>query len=328
MTNNAVQKSLQVVRKALKDYPNSEIIVTGCASQVEKNKFKNLKKISKIVDNKFKTNPNSYGKNKNFKANNFEFPFIDYLTTKRTRAMLQIQQGCNHRCTFCIIPYGRGDAVSLPFSEISKRVEKILNNGFSEIVLTGVDLTSYGEDLRGNPKLGNILKRLFKLFPNLSRLRLSSIDPAEIDDDLLELFKFEKRLMPYLHLSLQSGDNLILKRMKRRHNREMVLKICNNLRCYRKEITFGADLIVGFPTETEENFKNSMDLISECQISNVHVFPFSPKGGTPAARMPQVKKELINERVFRAKHISENIKKKIMKKRLELKKHFYTSPIV
>ena len=191
--------------------------------------------------------------------------------------MLQIQQGCNHRCTFCIIPYGRGDAVSLPFSEIFKRVEKILSRGFTEIVLTGVDLTSYGEDLEGKPKLGNILKRLFKLFPNLLRLRLSSIDPAEIDEDLLELFKFEKRLMPYLHLSLQSGDNLILKRMKRRHNREMVLSICSNLKSFRKDITFGADLIVGFPTETEENFQNSIDLISECQISNVHIFPFSPK---------------------------------------------------
>ena len=204
--------------------------------------------------------------------------------------MLQIQQGCNHRCTFCIIPYGRGDAVSLPFSEIFKRVEKILSRGFTEIVLTGVDLTSYGEDLEGKPKLGNILKRLFKLFPNLFRLRLSSIDPAEIDEDLLELFKFEKRLMPYLHLSLQSGDNLILKRMKRRHNREMVLSICSNLKSFRKDITFGADLIVGFPTETEENFQNSIDLISECQISNVHIFPFSPKKGTPASKMPQIKK--------------------------------------
>ncbi len=310
VTNNAVQKSLQAVKKALKDYPNSEVIVTGCASQVEKSRFKSLKKISRIIDNKFKTNPNSYVNKKKVKANNFNFPSIDFISTERTRAMLQIQQGCNHRCTFCIIPYGRGNAISLPFSEISKRVEKILKNGFTEIVLTGVDLTSYGEDLKGKPKLGNILKRLFKLFPNLSRLRLSSIDPAEIDEDLFDLFKFEKRLMPYLHLSLQSGDNLILKRMKRRHNREMVLGICNNLKSFRKNITFGADLIVGFPTETEEHFQNSMNLISKCQISNVHIFPFSPKEGTPAAKMPQVKKELINERVLIAKRFSENIKKK------------------
>ena len=316
VTNNAVQKSMQAVKKALKDYPSSEVIVTGCASQIEKNRFKNLKNISKIVDNKFKTNPYSYTKNKKVKEENFTFPSIDFLSTDRTRAMLQIQQGCNHRCTFCIIPYGRGDAVSLPFSEIFKRVEKILSRGFTEIVLTGVDLTSYGEDLEGKPKLGNILKRLFKLFPNLLRLRLSSIDPAEIDEDLLDLFKFEKRLMPYLHLSLQSGDNLILKRMKRRHNREMVLSICSNLKSFRKDITFGADLIVGFPTETEENFQNSIDLISECQISNVHIFPFSPKKGTPASKMPQIKKELINKRVQIAKNFSENIKKKIMETKI------------
>ncbi|MBD22158.1 MAG: tRNA (N(6)-L-threonylcarbamoyladenosine(37)-C(2))-methylthiotransferase MtaB [Alphaproteobacteria bacterium] len=322
VTNNAVQKSLQAVKKALKDYPNSEVIVTGCASQVEKSRFKSLKKISRIIDNKFKTNPNSYVNKKKVKANNFNFPSIDFISTERTRAMLQIQQGCNHRCTFCIIPYGRGNAISLPFSEISKRVEKILKNGFTEIVLTGVDLTSYGEDLKGKPKLGNILKRLFKLFPNLSRLRLSSIDPAEIDEDLFDLFKFEKRLMPYLHLSLQSGDNLILKRMKRRHNREMVLGICNNLKSFRKNITFGADLIVGFPTETEEHFQNSMNLISKCQISNVHIFPFSPKEGTPAAKMPQVKKELINERVLIAKRFSENIKKKIMQNKIGMKETF------
>ena len=322
VTNNAVQKSLQAVKKALKDYPNSEVIVTGCASQVEKSRFKSLKKISRIIDNKFKTNPNSYVNKKKVKANNFNFPSIDFISSERTRAMLQIQQGCNHRCTFCIIPYGRGNAISLPFSEISKRVEKILKNGFTEIVLTGVDLTSYGEDLKGKPKLGNILKRLFKLFPNLSRLRLSSIDPAEIDEDLFDLFKFEKRLMPYLHLSLQSGDNLILKRMKRRHNREMVLGICNNLKSFRKNITFGADLIVGFPTETEEHFQNSMNLISKCQISNVHIFPFSPKEGTPAAKMPQVKKELINERVLIAKRFSENIKKKIMQKKIGMKETF------
>ena len=322
VTNNAVQKSLQAVKKALKDYPDKQIIVTGCASQIEKERFKKLKKISKIVDNKVKTEPNSYISKKQFKLEKFNFPSIDFLSTERTRAMLQIQQGCNHRCTFCIIPYGRGDAVSLPFSEICKRVEKILSSGFNEIVLTGVDLTSYGEDLKEKPKLGNILKRLFKLFPNLSRLRLSSIDPAEIDDDLFDLFKFEKRLMPYLHLSLQSGDNLILKRMKRRHNREMVLNICNKLKFFRKEITFGADLIVGFPTETEENFQNSIDLISECQISNVHIFPFSPKEGTPAAKMPQIKKELINQRVLRAKNFSENIKNQIMRKKIGTKEKF------
>ena len=322
VTNNAVQKSIYAVKKALKDFPNSEVIVTGCASQVEKNRFENLGHISKIVDNKLKTNPSSYVSEGRVHEQTFNFPSIDYLSTQRTRAMLQIQQGCNHRCTFCIIPYGRGDAVSLTFTEISKRVKKILSSGITEIVLTGVDLTSYGEDLKGKPKLGSILKKLFKLFPNLPRLRLSSIDPAEIDRDLLDLFKYERRLMPYLHLSLQSGDNLILKRMKRRHNREMVLNICNNLKSFRKDITFGADLIVGFPTETDENFQNSINLITECQIANVHIFPFSPKEGTPAARMPQIKKKIINERVIKAKNISEKIKENIMKKKVGNKEKF------
>ena len=205
--------------------------------------------------------------------------------------MLQIQQGCDHRCTFCIIPYGRGDSKSLPFDQINKRAERLIESGYSEIVMTGVDLTSYGIDLPGKPKLGNILRRLLNFQPKLRRLRLSSIDPAEIDEDLMDLLLKEKRILPHLHLSLQSGDNLILKRMKRRHNREEVIKLCNDLSLVRSDFTFGADIIVGFPTETNQMFKNTLELVETCEFTNVHIFPYSPKDGTPASKMPQIKED-------------------------------------
>ena len=322
VTNNAVQKSIYAVKKAIKENPNCEIMVTGCASQIEKERFQKIGKVKRIIDNKFKTLPQSYETEEKIIAENFKFPSLEYYSSERTRATLQIQQGCDHRCTFCIIPFGRGDSISLPIGEISKRMEKILKMGFSEIVLTGVDLTSYGEDLPGKPKLGNILKRLFTLHPNLKRLRLSSIDPAEIDDELFDLFFFEKRLMPHLHLSLQSGDNLILKRMKRRHSRETVIEICKRLRSIRKDITFGADLIVGFPTEGKKEFLNSIDLLENCKFSNMHIFPFSPKKGTPAARMPQVEKSIINERAAYARKVFEKILYKQMKDKIGNTKNF------
>ena len=322
VTNNAVQKSIYAVKKAIKENPNCEIMVTGCASQIEKERFQKIDKVKRIIDNKFKTLPQSYETEEKIIAENFKFPSLEYYSSERTRATLQIQQGCDHRCTFCIIPFGRGDSISLPIGEISKRMEKILKMGFSEIVLTGVDLTSYGEDLPGKPKLGNILKRLFTLHPNLKRLRLSSIDPAEIDDELFDLFFFEKRLMPHLHLSLQSGDNLILKRMKRRHSRETVIEICKRLRSIRKDITFGADLIVGFPTEGKKEFLNSIDLLENCKFSNMHIFPFSPKKGTPAARMPQVEKSIINERAAYARKVFKKILYKQMKDKIGNTKNF------
>ena len=322
VTNNAVQKSIYAVKKAIKENPNCEIMVTGCASQIEKERFQKIDKVKRVIDNKFKTLPQSYETEEKIIAENFKFPSLEYHSSERTRATLQIQQGCDHRCTFCIIPFGRGDSISLPIGEISQRMEKILKMGFSEIVLTGVDLTSYGEDLPGKPKLGNILKRLFTLHPNLKRLRLSSIDPAEIDDELFDLFGFEKRLMPHLHLSLQSGDNLILKRMKRRHSRETVIEICKRLRSIRKDITFGADLIVGFPTEGKKEFLNSIDLLENCKFSNMHIFPFSPKKGTPAARMPQVEKSIINERAAYARKVFEKILYKQMKEKIGNTKNF------
>ena len=291
VTNQAVRKSINEVKKASRKFPNYQIYVTGCASQVNEKVFSDLKNVHKIVDNKRKTLPESYTDQEIKEEKDFNFPFLKDFSSSRTRAMLQIQQGCDHRCTFCIIPYGRGDSKSLPFDQINKRAERLIESGYSEIVMTGVDLTSYGVDLPGKPKLGNILRRLLNFQPKLRRLRLSSIDPAEIDDDLMDLLLKEKRILPHLHLSLQSGDNLILKRMKRRHNREEVIKLCHDLRLVRSDFTFGADIIVGFPTETNQMFKNTLELIETCEFTNVHIFPYSPKDGTPASKMPQIKEE-------------------------------------
>ena len=291
VTNQAVRKSINEVKKASRKFPNYQIYVTGCASQVNEKVFSDLKNVHKIVDNKRKTLPESYTDQEIKEEKDFNFPFLKDFSSSRTRAMLQIQQGCDHRCTFCIIPYGRGDSKSLPFDQINKRAERLIESGYSEIVMTGVDLTSYGIDLPGKPKLGNVLRRLLNFQPKLRRLRLSSIDPAEIDDDLMDLLLKEKRILPHLHLSLQSGDNLILKRMKRRHNREEVIKLCNDLSSVRSDFTFGADIIVGFPTETNQMFKNTLELIETCEFTNVHIFPYSPKDGTPASKMPQIKEE-------------------------------------
>ena len=291
VTNQAVRKSINEVKKASRKFPNYQIYVTGCASQVNEKVFSDLKNVHKIVDNKRKTLPESYTDQEIKEEKDFNFPFLKDFSSSRTRAMLQIQQGCDHRCTFCIIPYGRGDSKSLPFDQINKRAERLIESGYSEIVMTGVDLTSYGIDLPGRPKLGNILRRLLNFQPKLRRLRLSSIDPAEIDDDLMDLLLKEKRILPHLHLSLQSGDNLILKRMKRRHNREEVIKLCHDLSLVRSDFTFGADIIVGFPTETNQMFKNTLELIETCEFTNVHIFPYSPKDGTPASKMPQIKEE-------------------------------------
>ena len=307
VTNQAVRKSINEVKKASRRFPNHEIFVTGCASQINKDLFVNLKNVNTIVDNKKKTNPASYSIESNEKNNEFNFPYLQEFSSTRSRAMLQIQKGCDHRCTFCIIPYGRGDSKSLPFEEINSRVSKIIEKGFSEIVFTGVDLTSYGHDLPGKPKLGKILKRLLNFQPKLNRLRLSSIDPAEIDEDLMELLSNDDRILPHIHLSLQSGDNLILKRMKRRHNRSQVIDLCSELKNKRSEFTFGADVIVGFPTETNGMFLNTLNLIKDCDFSNVHVFPFSPKDGTPAARMPQVNEKIKRERVKALRKLSDKI---------------------
>ena len=313
VTNEAVRKSKREIKKAKKKNLNNKIIVTGCASQIDPTSFLNMKEVTKVIDNQSKAHTSLY-KNSftgivdelNDKLKRFPEAISSF--NSKTRALLQIQQGCDHRCTFCIIPFGRGDSISLPIGEIVKRTQKFLSSGYREIIITGVDITSYGNDLPGKPKLGEIMKRLLNILPDLKRLRLSSIDPAEIDDDLMDLIINEKRVLPHIHLSAQSGDDLILKRMKRRHSRTDFLKICNTIKKNRPEMTFGADIITGFPTETEENFSNTYDFIKKSNFSNLHIFPFSPKVGTPAARMPQLRNNIKNERAEKLRKLGEEIR--------------------
>ena len=315
VTNSAVSKSINEIKKASKNFPNSKIIVTGCASQIDKKEFRNLPNVTKIIDNKMKTESKSYSDSENNEFDKYKFPNFNNQISARTRATLQIQQGCDHRCTFCIIPFGRGDAVSLPLGDVNKRLRNIVSSGYKEVTFTGIDLTSYGNDLRGKPNLGNLIKRVLLDNPELMRLRLSSIDPAEIDDELLNLMCYEKRLLPHFHLSIQSGDNLILKRMKRRHNREDVIRVCKNIKKHRREVTFGADLIVGFPTESEVHFNNTLELVKSCSLSNVHIFPFSPKEGTPASRMPQVDEHEKKKRIAKLRIICDEVLQKLMQEK-------------
>ena len=321
VTNNAVQKSKNEIIKAKKKNPKNKIIVTGCASHIDPKSFLKMNEVDEIVDNKFKTQKIFYQdklgdlvNEAKRKSNLFPEPIEKF--SKKTRALLQIQQGCDHRCTFCIIPFGRGDSISLPLSEIVIRAEKFLNAGYQEITITGVDITSYGNDLPGKPKLGEIIKRLLNILPNLNRLRLSSIDPAEIDQDLLDLLINEKKIMPHLHLSVQSGDDMILKRMKRRHNRKELLDLCSYIKMKRPSMTFGADIIVGFPTETHKQFENTYDLIKQCSFSNLHIFPFSPKIGTPANKMPQIEGKTINNRAKKLRNLGSKLKIDFMKKKV------------
>ena len=315
VTNLAVKKSKQIIKKVKKERPNDKILVTGCASQVEKQKFIKMKEVDRVIDNKRKTDENSY----KYDSFSFEseiknklkhFPHIISKLKNKTRALLQIQQGCDHRCTFCIIPFGRGESVSLPIGEIVERANTYIESGYKEIVITGVDITSYGNDLPGKPKLGEIIKRLLAIVPNLKRLRFSSIDPAEMDEDLIDLISNDPRLLPHIHLSVQSGDNMILKRMKRRHSRTDVIEICQKIKKKRESVTFGADFISGFPTESRENHKNTLDLINKCNFTNLHIFPFSPKKGTPASRMPQVEEKIKIIRASQLRELGKSLKLK------------------
>lgn len=302
VTSEAERQLRQAIRKAKRENPNAQIIVTGCAAQVNPTKYSNMEEVDKVLGNEEKVQAKSYSENFDEVAVN------DIMSIKETalqmiegfenkaRAFLQVQNGCNHRCTFCIIPYGRGNSRSVAIGEIVSQVRTLTQNGYNEIVLTGVDVTDYGLDLPGKPTLGQMIKRLLALVPELQRLRLSSIDVAEIDEDLYKLIFEEKRLMPHLHLSLQAGDNMILKRMKRRHNREQVIEFCKLVRLKRPDVTFGADIIAGFPTETEEMFSNSLKIIDEADLIYTHVFPYSEREGTPAARMPSVPKNIRKER--------------------------------
>ena len=302
VTAEAERQARQEIRKARKEFPDSYIMATGCAVELNQKYWNNMPEIDKIIPNKNKLKPSLWGlkpeinKDKAIEEDASHFKSIKNNQLK-TRAFIRIQNGCNHSCTFCIITKARGDSKSVPTGLIISEIRNIIiNNGVEEIILTGVDLTSYGEDLPGKNNLGILVKKILKLIPELKRLRISSLDAAEIDQELLEAFKTEKRLMPHIHLSLQSNDNLILKRMKRRHNSEDAKNLINSLKKARPDILFGADLIAGFPTESEEAFNNTLNSVKKLDLTFLHVFPYSSRSGTPAAKMPQVDKKLIKER--------------------------------
>jgi len=312
VTAEAERQARQAIRRARREHPNARIIVTGCASTLAPDRYAALPEVDLVLDNTAKLKPESYSGLSPHpplaEASGSPSPAVRERVPEakpragegvRARAYLQVQQGCDHRCTFCIIPYARGPSRSVPLDHIIAEARALLAAGYREIVLTGVDLTAYGTDLPEKPTLGQMVRRLLAAIPELPRLRLSSLDPSEVDDDLWDALADEPRLMPHLHLSLQSGDDLILKRMKRRHSRAQAIAAARRAHGLRPDIALGADLIAGFPTETEERFRRTLDIVAECGIAFVHVFPYSPRPGTPAARMPQLDPALVKERAAR-----------------------------
>jgi threonylcarbamoyladenosine tRNA methylthiotransferase MtaB len=324
VTAEAVRQARQAIRKIRRERPQARIIVSGCAAQTEPQSFADMPEVDRVIGNEQKLDAAGWSETQRALASPFSIDVEqkilvnDIMAVKETalhlidgiegrvRAFVQVQNGCNHRCTFCIIPYGRGNSRSVPMGEVVAQVRRLVENGYREVVLTGVDLTSYGENLPGAPKLGRLVKQILKHVPELDRLRLSSIDSVEADADLLESLATEPRLMPHLHLSLQAGDDLVLKRMKRRHLRADAIAFCEQVRRLRPDVVFGADLIAGFPAETEEMFERSLDLVDECGLTHLHVFPFSPRNGTPAARMPQVQRAVAKQRAQRLRHKGES----------------------
>ncbi len=305
VTGEAVRQARQAIRRARRERPEAEIIVTGCAAQIDPQAFAAMPEVSRVVGNAEKMRADAFvGEHARVEVSDImavretASHLIDGFF-ERTRAYVQVQNGCNHRCTFCVIPYGRGNSRSAPAGDVVEQIKRLVGNGCPEVVLTGVDLTSWGSDLPGTPALGALVARILKHAPDLKMLRLSSLDAIEMDAQLFELVTQEPHVAPYLHLSLQHGDDLILKRMKRRHSRAQAIDLCLRLKEARPEIALGADLIAGFPTETEEHFANTLSLIDECQLAFVHAFPFSPRPGTPAARMPQVDRALVKARAAR-----------------------------
>jgi threonylcarbamoyladenosine tRNA methylthiotransferase MtaB len=314
VTSEAVSQARQTIRRLKRENPDRRIIVTGCAAQTEPAMFAAMEEVAQVIGNDIKLRPETWREavppafgldaaervivNDIMSVHETAAHLIDGLDG-RARAFVQVQNGCDHRCTFCIIPFGRGNSRSVAMGAASAQIARLVASGYREVVLTGVDLTSYGADLPGAPKLGTLVRAILDHVPELERLRISSIDSIEADPLLVDLLKHEPRLMPHLHLSLQSGDNLILKRMKRRHTREDAIRFCEDLRRARPDFVFGADLIAGFPTETEAMFANSLGLVEECGLTFLHVFPYSPRPGTPAARMPQLVRPLVKERAAR-----------------------------
>ena len=311
VTSEAVRKAKQEIRKLRRLNPEAALIVTGCAAQVEPETFAAMPEVTRVIGNSEKMKPETWAAMTPDLIGNTEPIMVDDIMSVtetaghlidgfgRHRAYVQVQNGCDHRCTFCIIPYGRGNSRSVPAGVVVDQIKRLVDKGFNEVVLTGVDLTSWGADLPGTPRLGDLVMRILRLVPDLPRLRISSIDSIEADENLMQAIAAEPRLMPHLHLSLQHGDDLILKRMKRRHLRDDAIRFAEEARRLRPEMTFGADIIAGFPTETEAHFENSLKLVEDCGLTFLHVFPFSPRHGTPAARMPQVKGPAMKERAAR-----------------------------
>ena len=310
VTAEAVRKARQDIRKLRRAHPDAKLIVTGCAAQTEPQTFSAMDEVDAVIGNTEKMQASTWaGLAGDFGTEPVQVDDIMSVTETaghlidgfgtRSRAYVQVQNGCDHRCTFCIIPYGRGNSRSVPAGVVVDQIKRLVDRGFHEVVLTGVDLTSWGDDLPAKPRLGDLVLRILKLVPDLPRLRISSIDSIEVDEGLLQAIATEPRLMPHLHLSLQHGDDLILKRMKRRHLRDDAIRFAQQARALRPDMTFGADIIAGFPTETDAHFENSMALVADCDLTWLHVFPYSPRTGTPAARMPQVNGTTIKSRAAR-----------------------------
>ncbi len=312
VTKEAERQAGQAIRRARRKNPQAKIIVTGCASQIDPQKYAQMAEVDQVIGNDLKLQAESWGAEGTEKIMVNDIMSVQETASHlingfedKTRAFLQVQNGCDHRCTFCIIPYGRGNSRSVPMGVIAEQVRNLVAQGYKEVVFTGVDVTSYGADLPGAPRFGQMIRRVLALVPELARLRLSSLDPVEIDDDLWDLIADEPRLMPHLHLSLQAGDDMILKRMKRRHLRQDVIDVCEKARALRPDIAFGADIIAGFPTETEEMFQNSLRIVEACDLTYLHVFPYSEREGTPAARMPAVDGSVRKERAGRLRALGE-----------------------
>ena len=320
VTKEAERQARQAIRKARRENPDAKIIVTGCAAQIDPEGYGGMEEVDQIIGNDLKLKAETWST-----KHNDPILVHDIMEVKetaghlvegfedRSRAFLQVQNGCDHRCTFCIIPYGRGNSRSVPIGVIAEQMKQLVEQGYKEVVITGVDVTSYGHDLPGSPTLGQMIRRVLALVPDLPRVRMSSLDPVEIDDDLWRLIAEEPRLMPHLHLSLQAGDDMILKRMKRRHLRGDVIELCKRARELRPDIAFGADIITGFPTETEEMFENTMRIVEECDLTYLHVFPYSEREGTPAAKIPdQVDPSVRKERAKRLRALGDQQLQKLL----------------
>ena len=309
VTSESTRQARQTIRRTRRENPAAKIIVTGCAAQVDPDSFAGMDEVDHVLGNDEKMSAQSYldfgvGSAERVRVADImevreTSPHMIDAFGDRARAFVQVQNGCDHRCTFCIIPYGRGNSRSVPAGAVVDQIQRLVDQGYQEVVLSGVDITSYGPDLPGAPSLGKLVEKILRHVPNLPRLRLSSIDSIETDETLFRLITEHPRVMPHLHLSLQSGDNLILKRMKRRHDRDHAIAFCDRVKQARPEMVFGADLIAGFPTETEDMFANSLRLVEECALTFLHVFPYSIRPGTPAAKMPQVHGTVIKERAAR-----------------------------